>query len=136
MPYLKKKSEQNEIAADLLKNKGLYASSIHCSYYSSLQFVKHLLLKIYKPENEIEDEIPGSRFNSHQYYIVKLTDELKAHREYFNDVRLFKEKIYDLKELRTNGDYKNIETPQTDCEKAEQLNKKILKILKKIFNDE
>lgn len=103
MDILLNKSESSLEASTLLHEEELYASSVHCSYYSSVQLMRHIIFN-----NFGEDEIDFDN-----------KDEVRNHGSHNFLISFFKNRIYtsiskrdfgthlrDLKELRKNADYK------------------------------
>ena len=132
MDYLKQKSQQNELAADFLKGKEFYSSSVHCSYYSSFQLTKKMLITYYKNEIEIKNEISIGKANTHKFYILKLENEIAKHA--YLKAREFKQKIRELKKMREIADYEDKAVIEYDSVKAIKLNTEIQKIINKVFN--
>lgn len=121
MPELLKKSIQNFSAASLLIENELYASSVHCSYYSCLQKLKNVISRAYNIEyDELENE--RRRLNrknisrnlaTHEFLIDrKLMDLIRRERK---DHRLINE-INDIKLYRTTSDYDNVAISGTEAE--------------------
>jgi uncharacterized protein (UPF0332 family) len=121
MPELLKKSIQNFSAASLLIENELYASSVHCSYYSCLQKLKNVISRAYNIEyDELENE--RRRLNrknisrnlaTHEFLIDrKLLDLIRRERK---DHRLINE-INDIKLYRTTSDYDNVAISCTEAE--------------------
>jgi len=112
-----------------------YCSSIHCAYFSCFQILKFILLAIFE---EKEEEVYAKRktgtreIGEHEYYIQKVHESLLSTKD-FVAARDFKNKINELKSLRTVSDYKVdiIEKPKSEY--ALQLAGDIQKILRKNF---
>jgi hypothetical protein len=108
MSFWSIKSQQNETAAQLLRDNGLYASSIHCSYYRCIQLMVHLLVnKNYITKEELDESTDGGK-SSHNFLISKIALTLykKNQNTKAND---FKRTITSLRLNRTDADYKNLE---------------------------
>lgn len=137
MSYLKQKSEQNIIAAEFLIEEGLHAPSIHCSYYSSFQLIKHTLAAFFgisyaKQESELNVLKQGKAsrgIGSHEYVINKFGGELRglSKDEYLSFTRNIKE----LKAFRKQSDYLNKEVTYKQSERAYRLSEDIVGMLKK-----
>ena len=121
MPELLKKSIQNFSAASLLIENELYASSVHCSYYSCLQKLKNVISQAYNIEyDELETERRqlnrkniSRNLATHEFLIDrKLLDLIRRERK---DHRLINE-INDIKLYRTTSDYDNIAISGTEAE--------------------
>lgn len=112
-----------------------YCASIHCSYFSCFQIVKFILLSIFE---EKEEEVYAKRktatreIGEHEYYIQKIHESIIGTKD-FVSAKEFKNKINELKSLRTVSDYKIdiIEKPKSEY--ALRLANDILKILRKNF---
>ena len=112
-----------------------YCTSIHCAYFSCFQITKYILLSIFE-ENEEEvyaKRKTGSReLGEHEYYIQKIHESILSTKDYVS-AKDFKNKINELKSLRTVSDYKvdTIEKPKSEY--AIKLANEILKIINKNF---
>ncbi|PJC62847.1 MAG: hypothetical protein CO022_02365 [Flavobacteriales bacterium CG_4_9_14_0_2_um_filter_32_27] len=114
---LKKKSESSIGAAKALNEINYYSSSVHCSYYSCLQLIKHILLHKYKKsEDELRNEQEKSGKPSHEYLInsilIKIRDVSPIN---FRDVS---RELPALKMARIDADYKEIEIKKGMSEDA------------------
>lgn len=137
MPELLKKSEENILAASLLIENELYASSVHCSYYSCFQKLKNVISQAYGSDyEELENEryslIKLLRLRSkrtlgtHEFYIDrKLVDLIRRENK---DHRLINQ-INDLKLRRTISDYDNKEIIHSEAIKVFSKTKEVLKTL-------
>ncbi len=100
---MKNKSSSTLNAAQTLINNQLNTASIHCSYYSVLQYMKYILAHVkdnpipYEQQNEIGKD-------SHEYLIQELTNRIQKPREKKN----ISEKIRDLKQKRVSADYLDV----------------------------
>ena len=118
------------MAAELLHKNSLYASVVHCSYYSSFQMMKHLwLVKMGKTEDELRTANLNTNEGSHEVLINKIIVYLKNstslnHRE-------FHSKIGQLKKLRKKADYDNIQIDISLSNESINLSKASSGILKK-----
>ena len=110
MSQLKNKSELNRAAADFLQKQNYFPSVIHCTYYSCVQLMKHILIfTLGKTEAEISHEIRNSNSGSHEVMINNINDHLKNNNK---DWKTFNTNINQLKRLRVIADYENT---QIDC---------------------
>jgi len=113
-----------------------YCASIHCAYFSCFQVVKFILLSIF---NEKEDEVYAKRktgnreIGEHEYYIQRVHESIISTKD-FIAAKDFKNKINELKSLRTVSDYKIDTIEQPKSEYAIRLADDVLKILRKNFN--
>lgn len=138
---LRDKAILNFDAARLLKETPNYhhCSSIHCSYFSCFQIVKYIVIEIYHVDN---DSINSSRKtdplgtrSGHEYLIELIRRKLVEKKE-IQDASIFKNKITELKSLRTNSDYLAVPIDKTISDKAYDLAIDITGILKKIYKYE
>lgn len=112
-----------------------YCASIHCAYFSCFQIVKFILLSIFE---EKEEEVYAKRktgtreIGEHEYYIQRIHESIIGTKD-FVSAKDFKNKINELKSLRTVSDYKIdiIEKPKSEY--ALRLATDIQKILRKNF---
>jgi len=115
-----------------------YCSSIHCAYFSCFQILKFIILAIF---NENEEEVYAKRktgtreIGEHDYYIQRIHEHIISTKDY-GSAKDFKNKIIELKSLRTVSDYKIDTIEQNKSEYAIRLADEILKILRKNFNYE
>ena len=132
MTKLKEKSEFNIDAAELLIKQNLYAPSVHCSYYSCFQLMKYTLKNIIGIDYEEQgNQIRLSKQNSHNFVIHAIGKEIKRRNPY--DFRYFNNNIRELKALREEADYENVEIlidkSSMAYEKAKKLRLSLLKEL-------
>ena len=110
MSYLKTKSDVNQMAAALLQKNSHYASVVHCSYYSCLQLMKHIVINTLGiSEQQIETDLEY-KGGSHTYLINKITTYLQQERK---DSRVFSSSITQLRRMRNTADYENIQVDST-----------------------
>lgn len=137
---LSNKSEQNRISSELLFDKGLYASSIHCSYYAVFQFMTCKLSECLNIGFDTITQNSKSK-GSHKYVIEELiknikTKELSVDMDMVEknvkstNIQKLKSKINDLKSFRVQSDYHNIEINDIKSNKSLELSKEIVKKLK------
>lgn len=106
MTHLKSKSEMNLVGANLLISSKIYAPSIHCSYYSSVQLMIHILvLNLNKTELDIDTESRKARTGFHNWLKSKIIGELKNRNPKI--IRDFNNSFGIIKALRIKADYKN-----------------------------
>jgi hypothetical protein len=133
MGYLVKKSEQNNDAAKLLLSKDLFASSVHCSYFACFQLmkshVKHILNIDYLT---LDNRIKSKSKSTHKYLIGLMTNKVH-HVLSSEDAHTFKTKLKELKQLRVETDYENIEITQEKSTKALELSETVRNIIVKTF---
>lgn len=131
----KLKSKNNIKAAELLIRNSLYSSSVHCSYYSNVQLMLHVLFTDFnKSENEIESESKQGSIDEkgyHNWLKNTITRELLTRD--FMIVRDFNNLFGQLKALRVKGDYKNIIISKNKAVDAVGFSKSINEILEEKF---
>jgi hypothetical protein len=108
---LKIKSEENlKLAQKIVTSKNrFYASSIHCSYYSCVQLMLHILrIDLGKSDDDVHKEsIEGSKNENgfHNWLITIIA------REFFRrnpkKASEFNNRIGELKGVRVKADYQN-----------------------------
>ena len=107
MSNLINKSEINKSAADLLQKNSFYPAVVHCSYYSCIQLMKHILLfTLNKTENELQTEARNQSSGSHEVIINNIMIHLRSNNK---DWKTFSSNINQLKRLRVTSDYENIQ---------------------------
>jgi len=117
MSYLKRKSEFNDEAAQLLFDKSLYAPSIHCAYYSCFQLIKHIIQDKLGVSFKAQDkEIRAFNTTAHVYALSKIKKKVKeVDRPGFIFVN---RRLGDLREFRINSDYNDLQIDSELSEKA------------------
>jgi uncharacterized protein (UPF0332 family) len=137
MSILKEKSSFNITAAKLLNDNYLFAPSIHCSYYSCLQLMKVAVrefkgISLKEMEDEIIDAKNTKNLNSHSYIIKVICDLI--HNDSKADHSLFERKITQLKKLRVNSDYEEVEITTSESSKAFEFANEIRAQISKTFH--
>lgn len=108
MSNLKQKSGFNKDAAEVLFTQGLFAPSVHCSYYSCFQLLKYIINDFFGVDYDVQAiEMRSEKLGSHQYVIKYINTQLKTLTD-LKERRDFIRKIKDLKDYRLNSDYENI----------------------------
>ncbi|WP_343112962.1 hypothetical protein [Mucilaginibacter sp.] len=138
MSILTTKSQINIASAQDLHNKNYYCSSIHCSYYSCIQNIMHIILfnvgidneKLKSDFRDFKKKNPENPGGLHEYYINVTVTYLKSKKL---DVISFNKEIFKLKKTRTEADYLNIEMGYDDSRYSIQKADTINKILQKAF---
>jgi len=100
MSKLLKKSQENETAAGILIDHGLYSSSVHCSYYRCVQHMLHISTTMVP---QVRDDWSQG---SHNDLINKVRDLIRrkdpsASLEFNNDIQR-------LKRMRVQADYQTV----------------------------
>lgn len=114
-PLLEKSKESIESAWFLI-GEGKNASSIHCSYYSCIQIIRHILLHVHKKtEATIKVESKAFSGGSHEYLIDCVVKDLN--KRGYNTSRLYTN-LYLLKRMRTEADYLDINITPVNSNRA------------------
>ena len=129
---IKKKSDENFQAIDLLLQENLFSPVIHCSYYSCLQLIIHFVYEYCEvTEEQILEETKDK--GSHNFYLNKYVSEIK--RINSRNAVLFYQYISKFKRKRTESDYQLEEVAKEDSIKAKETAKKIRKFIELIDNE-
>ena len=135
MSNFKIKSEKNLEGSKLLIKNSFYSSSVHCSYYSNIQFILHILLKdVYKTTDELDRKSKlgsNDKKGFHNWIKSEIIREL-FYRDYMS-IRNFNNYFGQLKKLRINADYLNELINKETAEKGLNLSITINEILAKGF---
>ncbi len=132
MKILLDKSINSLNASILLKQEEHYASSVHCSYYSCVQLIRHILFnKLELDEKSFDNGKNTNQNGSHNHLLSVLSEYL--HKSNI-DVISLKSDFRIIKELRKNADYKQIIVFQNDCNNAYNLALRINNSLKTIYS--
>ena len=81
MSGFKYKSKENRESGELLRRNNSYNTSIHCYYYSALQFLKYTLTNIFdKTYRTLEKECKARQYpqTSHDFYISYIKNNKKS----------------------------------------------------------
>jgi hypothetical protein len=126
MSFIKTKSDENIAIANQLisMTTPYYATSVHCSYYSCVQLMIHILIEDFgKTESEIDNEPRAANMAFHNWIIDVFFREITIRRNP-REAYQFKQKIGELKRARVNADYRNIaiieQTSRIALQKAHQ----------------
>jgi hypothetical protein len=127
--FLLKKSIDNFKGANYLyKSKKYLPIIIHSAYYSCFQTITHILYSRFKLNYKILlQEMKDSGKSTHNLSIKKIYSDL-----FRNDEALatdFYQFINELKDMRNDSDYRDVEITIDDCGKALLLSNQINKIL-------
>jgi uncharacterized protein (UPF0332 family) len=114
---IKDKSHFNWQAADLCLRNNLYAPSVHCSYYSCIQYMLYILYdKLKLTEQTFLEQKSLLKIGSHACAIKLIgIDLIKRKRE---DYVTFQKLVPELKELREKSDYKSVAIRQDEGQMA------------------
>lgn len=135
MSKWKTKSSQNQKSAGTLINNKLHSSSVHCSYYSNIQLMLHIMSKDFsKTDTEIDAEsMQGSKDEKGYHNWLKNTITRELVIRDFMSVRDFNNFFGQLKKLRIQSDYKNCVILESKAKNGLDLSKKIISILEEKF---
>lgn len=130
------KSGKNINGAELLIKNSLFSSSVHCSYYSNVQLMLHILFNDFgKSESEIENEAKQGSIDEKGYHNwLKNTITRELVKRDFMIGRDFNNFFGQLKALRVKADYKNTIIEKNKANDAVSFSKKINQILEEKFS--
>lgn len=130
MSFLLDKAEQNQKASLLLFGEHqLCAAAVHAAYYSCLQMMIHILLKNHWKTTALYDKIQKEG-SSHNFYISEVGKIVENRNR--TDYRTFK-KITELKRVRVDADYKDMNIDPDTGDKALTLAQNIQDLLRKFI---
>jgi uncharacterized protein (UPF0332 family) len=133
MEKLKNKSEFNLEAADLLIKSGLYAPSVHCSYFSCFQLVKVIVCTvIFDSITDHGSKISQTGGHSHKYFWNAIKDTIYSLKGREKE-RSVSRKYKDLKTFREESDYGDIQIDSSKGIKARVVAAEINNFLKHTF---
>ena len=138
---LRDKATLNFDAAKLLKELPNYhhCSSIHCSYYYCFQVVKYIVVEIFNIDDSSIYSLRRtdlSRQKTEHEFVIEFLHRKLIEKSDTIGASTFKNKINELKSLRTNSDYKAISIDKQTSDKAYNLALEVTSILKKAFRYE
>lgn len=129
----KEKSENSFKATNKLLQDSFCNTSVHCSYYSCLQLMYHILSEyLGMRDDEIESESKDDK-SSHVWLINKVTRQLKSIRSK-EEARIFSDEVHTLKKNRIIADYGKSSINTDQAEKLRDLSYKINKYLTESFS--
>ena len=135
MSNWKIKSKKNISGADLLIRKSFPSASVHCSYYSNVQLMLHILLNdLNMSDDDIEDKSRiGSRDENgfHNWLKNFIARELVLRD--FMITRDFNNFFGKLKAVRIKADYKSVIISKNKAKEALEISKKINDMLAEKF---
>lgn len=104
--YLEKSKSNIDAAEILIKTHKIYIPSIHCSYYSCLQVIIHILYEIEKWDySQIKKECERAEHGSHTTMLNIIKENILSESNNHSLVNAVNTKFGLLKELRQNADY-------------------------------
>src|ERR1700742_111285 len=107
MNVFKDKAHFNREAAELCLKNTLYAPSVHCSYYSCIQYILYILFdKLKMTEQKFNEKKHYYKTGTHACAIKLIGNDLfDKEQSAYKD---FQKLIPELKDLREKSDYTNI----------------------------
>lgn len=133
MSGFKNKSQQNTTAADLLINNSLFSSSIHCSYYSCVQTLLHVLAhKMNIDFGKFLQDAKDNNQGTHKRASFLVGEEIRKKSN--NDYKWFQRRFKELKALRERADYHEEVMISDDGHDAKRRNEEICRFLAQKFN--
>lgn len=133
MSVLIAKSDENISSAQLLIDNKCYASSVHCSYYSSVQLVISLLLnKFGYTAEKLETESKSERKGSHVFAKNIIHQKMKDKGIRFKATEFYRE-MGELKNKREKADYQEEIIDKDFSESAVKQAHTVNEILTEIF---
>lgn len=129
---IRDKSDNNIDAAELLIDKGLHSSSVHCSYYGSFQRILYTMkTHLGITYDDLDRKCIGG--DSHNCMIRICREEyIKKGKSAIQANQLDRD-FGDLKTLRKKSDYKDEVIVPDQSDKALRLSNKIIRELKATF---
>lgn len=100
------KSNQNIDAAMILLNNKLSNESVHCSYYSCVQYVFHVFcaawgMDVDEVENNSHSEF--NRMGTHKWLRKEIFKSMKSKNK--SDAKRFYDDMGEMSQIRANADY-------------------------------
>lgn len=127
--YLKKKSKDNaEAAKCLVEECFYYAPSVHCSYYSSLQLIRHILYSVYsiQYEDQYYQNSSGMPIDGHKFAIFKICDCLTNNEGISPSIVNKNRQIFlQLQKCRVKADYLNDDITESEAKMALNISNKL-----------
>lgn len=130
------KAKQNQMfsAAQLLHDKTGYICVPHAAYYACMQLIMYIwYYKLGKTESELHQLSIEERQKSHNVlsnYAIKYILQSKK-LDAREDGSIIRDKMTQLKKLRNNYDYKEIDVTYDDSKRATDYADDIIKAIKK-----
>lgn len=133
MSILVVKSEENLSSAKILIANECFNSSVHCSYYSSVQLMIHLLLNRFDfTQEKLASSAKSENKGSHVYaknFLFKKMAEMDKRFKAIDFNRL----VGELKNKREQADYHEVEVDSDFSQNAITQAESVNKILTEVF---
>ncbi len=114
MSQLVKKSKENIAAAKILSKFELFAPSIHCSYYSSVQLSIEIVVNYFGvKETDIIQRAKTQKGGTHVYTSNLITIDLEEKN--WKSAREYNAKIEGMRRKREHSDYRDIKMSPDDA---------------------
>ncbi|MEO8589812.1 MAG: hypothetical protein ABI432_10615 [Flavobacteriales bacterium] len=126
MSNLLRKSQQNDAASGILIANGLYATSIHCSYYRCLQYMLHL------HPHELPRGQPDDRTQGTHNVLIAIIGQKLREKDTTASVN-FNNEIQKLKKLRTQADYQEPMFDASTSREAQRMASGIVQLFQKVL---
>lgn len=131
MTYLKTKSTFSYNSGETLQRSHIYSSIPHCAYYACIQLMKHILIKcLSKDERSMKVEMTNKKYNTHTYIIETIIDNLISRNI---NIREFRDEITQLKRLRNDADYMDLEVTSIEGTNSLTLSNRVQTFLKRNY---
>lgn len=128
LPPMLEKSNMSMKAASVLassKSDECWNSSVHCSYYSLLQMMIHLLIDVKNPPLSLDNLLKKSHGDSHN----RIKDAILMEIESQNEMVSFSSGFDFMRRMRVKADYRPEHFNQETCleikQKSESLRNKV-----------
>jgi len=104
MSGFKEKSSQSSAAADHLIKSALFSSSVHCSYYSCVQNLLHILFnKLNLDQKQFQSDARNNNKGTHKWAADVIGIQIA--KKSVKDYKWFQREFGELRALREVADY-------------------------------
>lgn len=131
---LKKHQESCEAAENLLTRDGLYASSVHCAYYSCIQLMIYTLYNKVTGFNKTTYEAETKNKGSHDILRQRIKDALTREKVSPVDTAAFDSTLKQLKSARVKADYRDEAVSESACKSAQRQSISVNDLIKTTFS--
>lgn len=134
MSYLLAKSNDSIESAVILHDSKKYASSVHCSYYSCLQFMYHLIHTVLGENDEtLLNKCKTRAEGSHELVFGEIKLYMYANSKNDSEAQVFGKRFATLKRNRVAADYLQEEILPVKSNASIELSKQLVATLLKNF---
>lgn len=138
MSLILNKADENRLAAKVLIENNYYSASVHSSYYSILQYMKHLLLsKVELTEEDLKAKMTSEKTGMHRIIRQEISATIKDARDTYPEIRgtfvTYRSLFNDLKTFRENSDYYEVMISKDNANKALSKSVELRTLLKETF---